>query len=174
MSYLDWALAAGIPTYLTLMSGFFFSKSAMICFQMSVRTPPLLSQKVIVPLPDPSPPLSPAAPLPSSPHAVAVSASTEPRATATAARLLLRMLVFIERLSSCGCDGVVASRAVGKRLPRRCVIATPNRRTGGVSQRELIRNRVKQAAPACPVPTGASANSPSRAPTQRQGVAAKT
>src|SRR3954447_16637773 len=92
------------------MPGFFFSKSAMISFQMSVRTPPLLSQKVISPLPEPSSPLSPAPPLPSSPQAVAVSASTEPRATAVAARLLLRMLLFIGRLfSASGSNGDVKS-----------------------------------------------------------------
>ena len=86
VSYLDWTSVAAIPTYLTSMSGFVFSKSAMISFQMSVRTPPLLSQKTISPLPLPSSPLSPPAPLPSSPQAVAVSASTALRATAAAAR----------------------------------------------------------------------------------------
>lgn len=40
--------------------------------------------------------------------------------------------------------------------------------------RGVIRNRVKPAAPACPGPSGATANRPSRAPTQRQGVAVKT
>ena len=86
VSTLDWYSVAAIGTYLMLMSGFAFSNSAMISFQMSVRTPPLLSQKVISPLPLPSAPLSPAEPLPSSPQAVAVSASTAVRATAAAER----------------------------------------------------------------------------------------
>lgn len=86
VSTLDWYSVAAIPTYLTSMSGFAFSKSAMIFFQTSVRIPPLLSQKTISPLPLPSAPLSPADPLPSSPQAVAVSASTALRATAAAER----------------------------------------------------------------------------------------
>lgn len=100
VSTLDWYSVDAMPTYSTLMSGFAFWKSAMISFQMSVRTPPLLSQKTILPLPLPSSPLSPPDPLPSSPQAVAVSARTDPRATAMAARLLLRILIFIDRLSS--------------------------------------------------------------------------
>ncbi len=107
VSTLDWYSVDAIPTYSTSMSGFFFSKSAMISFQMSVRTPPLLSQKTIFPVPLPSAP-SPE-PLPSSPQAVAVSARTAPRATATDVLprrplpvLLPRMLIFIGRLSSPG------------------------------------------------------------------------
>lgn len=82
VSYLDCTSAIGIGTYLTLMSGYFFSKSLMISVHTAVRGPPLLSQKVISPLPLPSVPLS----LPSSPQAVAVSASTAARETAAAAR----------------------------------------------------------------------------------------
>src|SRR5690349_9061716 len=82
VSYLDCTSAIGMGTYLTSMSGYFFSKSWMISFQTAVRGPPLLSQKVISPLPLPSPPLA----LPSSPHAVAVRASTAARETAAVAR----------------------------------------------------------------------------------------
>lgn len=79
VSYFDCTSAAATPTYFTLMSGYFFSNLAMISFQMSVRTPPLLSQKVMVPLPLPSLPL----PLvPSVPQAVAVRASADSAATA--------------------------------------------------------------------------------------------
>lgn len=92
LSYLDWASGAATPTYWTSIFGFFFSKSAMISFQMSVRTPPLLSQKTILPLPLPS---APAAPLPSSPQAVAVRASTVARdiAAATRPRCVLEMFM---------------------------------------------------------------------------------
>lgn len=106
VSTLDWYSVEAIPTYWTSMSGLAFSKSAMISFQMSVRTPPLLSQKTIFPLPSPS---APAPPLPSSPQAVAVSARTAPRATAADVLprrplpvLVPRMLIFIGRLSSPG------------------------------------------------------------------------
>ncbi len=74
VSYFDCTCAIGIPTYLTLMSGLAFSNSAMISFQTVGAGPPLLSQNVIVPLPEPSAPWSPAGTMPSSPQAVAVSA----------------------------------------------------------------------------------------------------
>ncbi len=63
----------------------------------------------------------------------------------------------------------------GKRLLRRCVIAAlPTGVRMRCGYRGPIRNRVNVAVPACPSPAGASANSPSRAPTQRQGVAANS
>ncbi|MDH6224087.1 hypothetical protein M2169_001057 [Streptomyces sp. MJP52] len=106
VSYLDCTSVMGTGTYVTSMSGFFFSNSAMIFSQTGVRTPPLLSQKVMVPLPEPSPPLA----VPSSPQAVAVRASTAVSATA-AVPLRFRWIVFF----------MVGSSLVGW-VPRWCSV----------------------------------------------------
>lgn len=97
VSYLDCASVEAMPTYCTSMSGFAFSKSAMISFQIAVRTPPFSSQNTIFPVPEPSAPFAPAMPLPSSPQAVAVRARAETRDIA-AARRLLRGLTMVGSL----------------------------------------------------------------------------
>ncbi len=77
------------------MSGYFFSNLAMICFQIAVRGPPLLSQKTILPLPDPSDP----EPDPSSPHAVADRARASVTATAATPRTVGIGFIRMVRIS---------------------------------------------------------------------------
>ncbi len=57
VSYFDCTSVMGTGTYVTSMSGFSFSNASMIFCHTAVRAPPLLSQKVIPPLPEPSFPL---------------------------------------------------------------------------------------------------------------------